>query len=216
MSSAAERLAGEELRGRLRRGRIDVREIASFLDSLGSLERLAAVRSLGRREQRALYGAAEGAFGLRLVDLVPESVPDLTPVRHHGRNTLPLFTHFEKRFCRPRGADRKQPGELYGFNFQALSFATGPGYFVASEDPARGEVRIDYRRLPPERPESWPEVRRNEVGLARFVYGFLEDTLRRVSEHVSIGSAARHGRDLGSWFVLCREAGGAAAWPGPG
>ena len=26
-----------------------------------------------------------------------------------------------------------------------------------------------------------------------------------VSEHVTIGSAARQGKDLGSWFVLCRE-----------
>jgi hypothetical protein len=34
----------------------------------------------------------------------------------------------------------------------------------------------------------------------------MVDTLRRVSEHVTIGSAARNGRDLGSWFILCREA----------
>jgi hypothetical protein len=33
----------------------------------------------------------------------------------------------------------------------------------------------------------------------------MVDTLRRVSEHVTIGSAARGGKDLGSWFVLCRE-----------
>jgi hypothetical protein len=206
MASEAARLAGEELRGRLRRGRIDVREIAHFLDALEPAARVGAVRSLGRGEQRALYGAADGAFGLRLVDLVPESAPDLVPVRHFGRNTLPLFTHFEKRFCRPRGADPKQPGELYGFNFQSLAFATGPGYFVAREDPARAEVRIDYRRVPPERPDSWPAIRRNEIGLARFVYGFMEDTLRRVSEHVSIGSAARRDREIGSWFVLSREA----------
>jgi len=204
LRSADGRLAGEELRGRLRRGRIDLREIARWLDSLEPALRVAAIRSLGRREQRALYAAAEGGPGLRLVDLVPESVPDLVPVRHQGRNTLPLFTHFEKRFCRPRGADPEKPALLYGFNFQRLAFATGPGYFVAREDPARAEVRIDYGSLPPERPESWPAIRSNEQGLARLVYGFLEDTLRRVSEHVAIGSAARRGRDLGSWFVLCR------------
>jgi hypothetical protein len=76
---------------------------------------------------------------------------------------------------------------------------------VAREDPARAEVRIDYRRVPPERPDAWPAIRRNEIGLARFVYGFMEDTLRRVSEHVTIGSAARRDREIGSWFVLCRE-----------
>ena len=49
-------------------------------------------------------------------------------------------------------------------------------------------------------------MRRNEIGLSRFVYGHMIDTLRRVSEHVTIGSAARKGRELGSWFVLARQA----------
>jgi hypothetical protein len=84
--------------------------------------------------------------------------------------------------------------------------STGPGYFVAREDPARPEVLIDYREIPAEQPAGWPGLRSNERGLSRFVYGFMVDTLRRVSEHVTIGSAARNGRDLGSWFILCREA----------
>jgi hypothetical protein len=67
-------------------------------------------------------------------------------------------------------------------------------------------VLIDYRELPAEHPEGWPAIRPNDRGVSRFVYGFMVDTLRRVSEHVSIGSAARAGRDLGSWFILCREA----------
>jgi hypothetical protein len=48
-------------------------------------------------------------------------------------------------------------------------------------------------------------VRSNERVPARFVYGFMVDRLRRVSQHVTIGSANRRGRDLGSWFLLCRE-----------
>jgi hypothetical protein len=99
-----------------------------------------------------------------------------------------------------------KPGELYGYNHQTLSPLTGPGYFVAREDPTRPEVLIDYREVPASHPDGWPEIGPNERGLARFVYGFMVDTLRGVSEHVSIGSAARKGRDLGSWFVLCREA----------
>ena len=86
-----------------------------------------------------------------------------------------------------------------------LAPLTGPGYFVAHEDPQRPEVWIDYTRVPGSHPESWPPLRGNESGLARFVYGFMVDTLRGVSEHVTIGSAARKGRDIGSWFVLCRE-----------
>ena len=73
------------------------------------------------------------------------------------------------------------------------------------EPEREGEVWVDYRRVPERHPEGWPEIRSNERGLSRFIYGFMVDTLRGVSEHVSIGSAARNGRGLGSWFVLCRQ-----------
>jgi hypothetical protein len=179
--------------------------IASLLDEMTHAARVAAVRSLGRSQQRGLYEAVGGFRPLRLEHLVPPATGDFTPVRHFGKNTLPLFTHFEKRFCRPRGEDSVKPAELYGFNFQTMQPVTGPGYFVAREDPNRPEVWVDYNAVPPEHPEGWPAIRRNEVGLSRFVYGFMVDTLRGVSEHVSIGSAARKGKDLGSWFILCRE-----------
>jgi len=197
---------GRELRALATATRVEPREIARFLDGLAHVERVEAVRSLGRSEQRGLYAAVDGFLPLRLADLVPPSTADLAPVRHHGRNTLPVFTLFEKRFCRPRGQDREKPGELWGYNFQTFSFATGPGYFIAREDPSRPEVLVDYNQVPAGHPEGWPEVRRNEVGLSRFVYGHMIDTLRRVSEHVTIGSAARKGRELGSWFVLARQA----------
>jgi hypothetical protein len=204
MANAAD--AGRELRALAMTRPLDRREIARFLDGLAPPDRVAAVRSLGRAEQRRLYEAVEGFLPLRLADLVPAATEDLVPVRHHGRNTLPAFTIFEKRFCRPRGQDREKPGELWGYNHQSTAWITGPGYFVASEDPDRPEVLIDYTRVPTGRAEGWPEIRPNDRGLARFVYGFMVDRLRRVSEHVTIGSAARHGRELGSWFALCREA----------
>ena len=59
--------------------------------------------------------------------------------------------------------------------------------------------------MPETHPDCWPEIRPNERGLSRFVYGYMVDTLRGVTEHVAIGSAARKGRVMGSWFVLCRE-----------
>ena len=197
---------GRELRALASEASVDTRGVARFLDGLVHVERVAAVRSLGRAEQRRLYAAVAGALPLHLADLVPPSAPELAAVRHHGRNTLPAFTIFEKRFCRPRGADRQKPGELWGYNHQSTSWLTGPGYFVAYEDPGIPEVLIDYTRLPAGRAEGWPGIRGNERGPARFVYGFMVDRLRRVSEHVTIGSAARRGRELGSWFVLCREA----------
>ncbi len=196
----------QELLVRLRETPLQPAEIARFLDALAPSDRVDACRALGRSEQRRLYEATDGFAEVKLADLVPASVGDMTPVRHYGRNTLPLFTHFEKRFCRPGAADGSKPDQLYGFNFQTMAAVTGPGYFVAREDPARPEVLIDYRAVPPAHPDGWPEIRPNERGLSRFVYGFMVDTLRRVSEHVTIGSAARRGRDLGSWFILCREA----------
>ena len=206
MAEEGNLLAAKELRALIAEARVEPRAIANLLDGLAHGERVAAVRSLGRSAQRALYDAVDGFLPLQLADLVLESTDDFVPVRHYGRNTLPAFTYFEKRFCRPRGEDLVKPSVLYGFNFQQLAWLTGPGYFVAREDPKRPEVQVDYTEVPPECPDQWPEIRSNEIGLTRFVYGFMVDTLRRVSEHVTIGSAARNGRELGSWFVLCREA----------
>jgi len=197
--------AVRELAARLAERPVAPAAVAGLLDGLEHEDRVSAVRSLGRSQQRALYDAVEGFRPVHLADLVPPGTEDFATVRHFGRNTLPAFTHFEKRFCRPRGADHEKPGELYGFNFQSMAPVTGPGYFVAHEDPAKPEVWVDYCHVPAEHPEGWPEIRVNERGLSRFVYGFMVDTLRGVSEHVTIGSAARKGRDINSWFVLTRE-----------
>lgn len=194
-----------EIKARLRERPVEPQRIARLLDGLTHAERVGAIRSLGRTEQRRLFESVDGFLPVRLCHLVPPPVGDFVPVRHFGRNTLPAFSYFEKRFCRPRGVDPSEPGDLYGFNFQSMSRLTGPGYFVAREDPDRPEVWVDYRRVPPDHPAGWPPIRSNERGLSRFVYGFMVDTLRRVSEHVTIGSAARRGREIGSWFVLCRE-----------
>lgn len=190
---------------RLRAASIGMEDLAAWLDGLSHAERVHAVRGAGRAEQRRLYEAAGGFRRVGLADLVPPDRAALAAVRHYGKNTLGAFTHFEKRFARPEGEDPGAPKVLWGYNHQSLAWLTGPGWFVAREDPERGEVWIDYREVPPRTPPGWPGVRPNEVGLSRFVYGHMVDTLRRVSEHVTIGSAARKGRDIGSWFLLCRE-----------
>ncbi|MDD9944645.1 MAG: hypothetical protein OXU20_26605 [Myxococcales bacterium] len=177
-------------------------QVRAFLDDLAADQRLAAVRSLGPQQQRALFGLAEGFMPLKLTDLVPAAQPALSPVRHFGRNSMPLFKYFEKRFYRQRDGD----SDLAGANFQSLSPLTGAGYYVAREDSERGEVLIDYTQVPEIPPPGWPEITRNERGVSRLVYGFMVDTLRRVSEHVTIGRAARHGKPMNAWFLLCREA----------
>jgi hypothetical protein len=194
-----------ELAARLGETPIPMKEVAALLDSAPHDQRVRWVRSVGRAEQRGLWHAAAGFLPLSLQDLVPAQKSDGETVRHFGKNTLPAFTHFEKRFCRPAGEDPRAPRSLYGFNFQSLAWLTGPGYYVAHADPGLPEVLIDYREIPPAGPPGWPAPRRNETGFARFVYGFMVDRLRRVSEHVTIGSAARNGKDLGSWFLLTRE-----------
>lgn len=194
-----------DLRILIRSRPFDAECVRRFLDELGHAARVAAIRSLGGRELSKLYAGVDGFKRVTLADLVPASVADLTTVRHHGKNSLPAFTHFEKRFCRPRRGESGRTTELYGFNFQSLAPVTGPGYFVAREAEDRPEVLIDYGCAPAERPSDWPPLRSNERGVSRLVYGFLLDTLRGVSEHVTVGSAARKGRDLHSWFALCRE-----------
>ena len=196
---------GRALRGLLREPTLKPHEIARALDSMSHVERVRAIRATSRADQRRLYRAVEGARALGMSDVVPPQMPALAPVRHHGKNTLPAFTWFEKRFCRPADADPHQPDRLWGYNEQSLRWLTGPGYFVLRPAPRPGELVVDYTCVPGERPAAWPEIRPNERGLSRFVYGFMVDTLRGVSTHVSIGSAARHGRDIGSWFLLCRE-----------
>jgi hypothetical protein len=173
--------------------------IRDALDGMSEGDRVAATRSLGRSQQIKLWELVDGFGELTLEDFVPRGTPAFRVVRHYGRNTLPAFVIFEKRFF------ENEQGEVAGANFQRISPITGPGYFVTREDANRREVLIDYHRIPKEAPEGWPRIRDNEHGVSRLIYGFMIDRMRRVSEHVSIGRANRRGVDFGSWFVLCRE-----------
>jgi len=191
--------------GPLREAVVKPIAIARVLDDMTHAERVAAIRAAGRNEQRRLYEAVAGQRELRMTDMVAPHVAAMTQVRHHGKNTLPAFTNFEKRFCRPSDADPASPALLWGYNEGSMRWLTGPGYFVLRPDPERGELRVDDNQVPPAHPAAWPALRSNERGLSQFVYGFMIDRLRGVSKHVTVGSAARKGKDLGSWFLLCPE-----------
>ena len=106
----------EELRFLIRDRPIELERIRRLLDELNHPARVAAIRSLGSRELRSLYTGFDGFKPVTLEDLVPSTVEDFATVRHHGKNSLPVFTHFEKRLCRPSGANREAAVELYGFN----------------------------------------------------------------------------------------------------
>lgn len=176
--------------------------LAERLDGMTPADRLAAVRALGRREQAALFEAAQGHRPITLADIVPAGLAPLAEVPHHGKNSLPVFTHFAKVFCRPD----EDLEELWGYNRTRalISVPVGPGYFVAYAY-GSGEVLVDYLRVPPRSPAGWPAILPNHARLSRFVYNQTQDVLRGVSRHVTIGRATRRGKPMDNWFVLCRE-----------
>lgn len=183
--------------------RPDAQQVRAFLDGLDHAGRMAALTSLhGVGAQAKLYDMARDAPPVTLDELVPPDAPPLREVIWHGKNSLPMFTLFQKRFCRPAAGTGSD--QLWGYNHQTMTWVTGPGYFVCHRD---GSVpaAIDYRLVPPQAPPGWPPVKRNDEGLSRFVYGNMVDYLRRVAAHVVIGRAHRHGKELPNYFLLCRE-----------
>ncbi len=180
--------------------------LSTALDRMDARSRLATMLTITPKEQQVLWEMFEDQAP-DADHFVPSGTEPLSEVIHHGKNTLPAHNFFQKRFCR---AD-DDSGELYGYNHQSLSWLTGPGYYVAhpvsKEDDAQAPSSyvIDYTRIPPKKPASWPEIIANEKKLGRFVYAGMKDYMRKVSEHVSVGRAYKGGKPMNAWFVLVRE-----------
>ena len=191
------------LRDLVHGGAPEMAAIEAHLDALGTAERLAEVRSLRREEQSLLFDAAEGHRPISLDDIVPHDRGPMQEVVHYGKNSLPAFNHFAKVFVRPESSSP----ELWGYNRTGgfLEMIVGPGYFVAYPHTVAGEVLVDYLRLPPRRPESWPRILPNSARLSIVVYNGTQDILRGVSTHVTIGRATKGGRAMSAWFALCRD-----------
>jgi hypothetical protein len=184
--------------------------IARELDALPASEKLAALRTLSRDDQRRLYQKAAGARGIELSDFVPADRAPLAAVHHSGTNTLPLprpLRFFEKRFCRPEDGSER----LFGYNESPFVRTVGPGFFVAvptrgnASWEARGSVVVDYFQVPDGKVSpTFPQVVPNTKGLQRFVYHQTRDFMRRVAEGVSIGAAYKIEKSLDHYFVLLR------------
>ncbi len=185
---------------------LDLGAIEELLDGLSNEDRIREVTSLGRQQQRRLFEAAAGHRRIRVEDFVPPSHPAFTEVVFEGRNTLPAFTRFAKVFCRPDDEEARGRGELWGYNRNNgfVETVVGPGFFVAANH-GEDEILVDYLRVPPRRPDHWPEILPNDARLSFFVYNGTQDVVRGVSEHVSIGRASRRGKIMNVWFVLCRN-----------
>lgn len=182
-----------------------IEEIGERFDSMSHDERVREMRSMCPATQALLWQMAEGTE-VTLADIVPEDVPPLTEVIHFGKNSLPVMSHFEKRFCRP--PEGTEESVLYGYNEAKIRPIVGPGYFVVRETPGkiRGSVVVDYYKTPPAKPASWPKIATKDCGLSALVYGFMNDYLRRVSSHVTIGRAFKHHKMTNNYFLLCRDA----------
>ncbi|MBW2526207.1 MAG: hypothetical protein JRI23_18650, partial [Deltaproteobacteria bacterium] len=156
------------------------------------------------RRQELLYEALADAPPLELDEIVPADAPPSATFMYCGRNSMPMFDRFQKRFA------RRRDGGIVGYNHQFWSPLTGPGYFVVKPaDPSAdvaGEPYFDYTEAPGYEPTGWPTYRPNEWGFSFVVYAKMKDYMRRVADGVMIGRAYRRGRPAGQYFILARAA----------
>jgi len=195
----------ETIKDLLRAPRVDLAAVAAAFEAATPHERVTITEALDGKEQEKLWHAAAGG-PVTIAEMVPRDLGPLRPVIFHGKNSLPLFTRFQKRFCRPEAGVERD--ELWGYNYNPVSWLptfTGPGYFVAYDSNGLGGVAVDYTRLPGGKPAEWPPIVDNSYRLSRFIYNGTIDYLRRVSEHLLIGRATRDGKEMPNWFLLCRE-----------
>ena len=194
-------LAGNESLHRLVENGASQRAIKAHLDGLAPYSRLQEVLGVTGSLVGKLYDAVAGAPALTPLDLVPPGETGVVILE--GRNSLPAFTRFQKRFARV-------DGKVIGYNHQTMSFATGPGYFVV-QPPTPGESHpdelfFDYTVDPPHtgHPAGWPPFVSNSNGLSRLVYMHMKDFCRHVAEGVLVGKAYKHGVSQNAYFTLTR------------
>jgi hypothetical protein len=182
---------------------LDLPRLSKDLDELGHPGRLWSVYQWKPGDMAKLWEAATGGRPVTLDDFVPAATPPLVEVIHHGKNSLPAFTFFQKRFCKPTNSGSEDI--LVGFNYQWHGFATGPGYFVAHPSGGPGCVDIDYTITPKEKVETWPPLAPSSARLGRFTYHGTVDVMHGISSHVTIGRAKKKTGWMDVWFVLVRE-----------
>jgi hypothetical protein len=171
-------------------GTVTRADIAAHLDGLEARARVAECVGLSASRQKRLWEIASAEPGDPQELLGPSGTAVFV-----GRNSLRLFSRFEKRFAR-------HAGTVIGYNRHRAGWLTGPGYFIVSSVP--GGLLFDYRKVPSEVPAGWPRVSLNTRAFANPVYGGLLDDVVWVTRDVLIGSARRGDVSLDSYFVLAR------------
>jgi hypothetical protein len=176
--------------------------IYTFLDGLEPHERVAQALSLRGKDVARLYRAVEGGRRLGVEDFLPASMPSDTTVIFEGRNSLPMFSRFQKRFA------RLESGQVVGYNHQTMAPITGPGFFVvkppADDADVPGELYFDYTAEPNGVPSGWPSYKANASGLSSLVYANMKDYMREVAPLTYVGEAYKLGKKQNAWFILTR------------
>jgi hypothetical protein len=174
------------------------KDIEQYLDGLPVQDRVAEVLGITGRGVGRLYNAVAGGAPPSLDEFVPPNTK--STIIYEGRNSLPLFSRFQKRFT------RLEDGQVIGYNHQLMSFVTGPGYFWVRPPSGDGEhpkeLLFDYTEAPPHEPPGWPAYKPNDRGLSRNVFGHMKDYVRRVARGVVVGKAYRGGVDQKAYFSL--------------
>ena len=186
-------------------------QVAQHLEALSLQDRTKQAIALGRKAQRRLFQLSAEAPAVTIEDFVPAGTPPLTQVVHEGRNTLPLFTRFQKVFCAPADGSKR----LFGYNEGFTRHLIGPGYFVGhytNEPPSeagwteRGAIVVNYFLVPDaEVAPGWPKVVPNTRGLQTFVFNGTRDYMRKVCEGVTIGEAFKGEKSIDNYFILVRQ-----------
>ncbi len=174
--------------------------IVQHLEGLPNDRCVAEAMELGSKEQQQLYALAKDAEVIALEQLVPQGQLNQAEV-FEGRNSLPLYSRFQKRFF------RQSDGRIFGNNTSPTEWLIGPGYFevLPSTDQSRGALLIDYSYYPKQGLADWRPVVDNRKGASRFVYGGLQDYCRKVTDDLYICWVFRDGKDQGKTFVLARN-----------
>ncbi len=200
MTTAAAADSAPSLRALLK-GNSSRETIRAYLEGLAPEARVAAALDLSGSLVGKLYDVCAGGRTLALEDFVPARLGEDHPVIFEGRNSLPLFTRFQKRFAR-------MGSEIVGYNHQTMSPITGPGFFVVAEAHAGSDVPselyFDYTKTPGAFPSGWPKFKPNDSGLSNLVYKDMKDYMREVATGVVVGAAYKLGKAQSAYFLLAR------------
>jgi hypothetical protein len=172
--------------------------LESHLDALATGAKIDQTRALGKRQLSRLWDLCDGGK-LVMDEIVPPTANEDQTFEFAGRNSLAMFSNFEKHFA-------KHGDQIVGFNMNWHGAVSGWGSFTCDIAPARpDEVRFDYTALPKGVPSSWPSVRPHKGLISYFTYHNQYDYNRRVAKDVVIGCATILDKPRGAWYVLVRK-----------